>query len=101
MCIRDRIKAGGHLHLYDHGMLHAKATVIDDRVALVGSPNFDLRSLFVNFEIGMLVYSKDEVDAIRAWIDDLLKECRAPVLAEPKFFQGIAEDLCRLMAPLL
>jgi len=98
---RELIKAGGHLHLYDHGMLHAKATVIDDRVALVGSPNFDLRSLFVNFEIGMLVYSKDEVDAIRAWIDDLLKECRAPVLAEPKFFQGIAEDLCRLMAPLL
>jgi cardiolipin synthase len=98
---RKLMQAGGHVMLYQDGMLHAKAMVIDDRVALVGSPNFDLRSLFVNFEIGMLVYTKAEVDAIRAWVDDLLKECRPPVLAEPHFFTGVMEDLCGLLAPLL
>jgi cardiolipin synthase len=98
---RELIKAGGHLLLYDAGMLHAKAMVIDDRVALVGSPNFDLRSLFVNFEIGMLVYTKADVDAIMAWVDGLLRECRPPVYAKPHFLTNVAEDLCRLLAPLL
>ena len=44
--------------LYNGGMIHAKAIVVDDRVALFGSPNFDLRSLFVNFEVGVLVYTE-------------------------------------------
>lgn len=98
---RELIKAGGHLLLYDDGMLHAKAFVVDDRVALVGSPNFDLRSLFVNFEIGMLVYTKPEIDAIRAWIGDLQQQCSAPSFAEPHFLANVAEDVCRLLAPLL
>jgi cardiolipin synthase len=98
---RELIKAGGHLLLYNDGMLHAKAVVIDDRVALVGSPNFDLRSLFVNFEIGMLVYTKREVDAIRAWVGDLLTKCTPPVFTRPHFLTNFAEDLCRLVAPLL
>jgi cardiolipin synthase len=95
------IKAGGHLLEYNDGMLHAKAIVVDDRVALVGSPNFDLRSLFVNFEIGMLVYTKPQVAAIKAWIDDLMKECRPPVPTRSNFFSSVAEDACRLLAPLL
>ncbi len=98
---KELLAAGGHLYLYNAGMLHAKATVIDDRVALIGSSNLDLRSLFVNFEIGVLVYTKAEIDAIRAWVDDLLKECTLPVLVAPNFLTSVAEDLCRLMAPLL
>ena len=98
---RDLIKAGGHLLLYNAGMLHAKAIVIDDRVALVGSPNCDMRSLFVNFEIGMLVYTEPEIAAIRAWIEALMKECGPPIFTERRFPASVAEDLCRLAAPLL
>jgi cardiolipin synthase A/B len=98
---KELLAAGGHLLLYNPGMLHAKATVVDDRVALVGSPNLDLRSLFVNFEIGVLVYTKPDIEAIQAWVDDLTKDCTPPSLAAPSFLTGVAEDLCRLMAPLL
>jgi cardiolipin synthase len=98
---RELVKAGGQLRMYYPGMLHAKAMVIDDRVALVGSPNLDLRSLFVNFEIGVLVYTKAEIDEILAWVDDLLKECRPPLPTKPRFFTAFAEDLCGLLAPLL
>jgi cardiolipin synthase len=98
---RELAKAGGKLLLYFPGMLHAKAIVIDDRVALVGSPNCDLRSLFVNFEIGVFIYTQPEVAAIGAWIADLMKECRPPVFAKPRLMTSVAEDLCRLMAPLL
>ncbi len=98
---KELAKAGGRLLLYAPGMLHAKAIVIDDRVALVGSPNCDLRSLFVNFEIGVLIYTEPQVAEIRAWIADLTTRCAAPVYAKSNLFSSIAEDLCRLLAPLL
>jgi len=98
---RELAKAGGRLLLYTPGMLHAKAIVIDDRVALIGSPNCDLRSLFVNFEIGVLIYTQAEVAEIGAWIKELIKECSPPVITKPHLVTSVAEDLCRLMAPLL
>jgi cardiolipin synthase len=98
---RELVKAGGRVFLYRRGMLHAKAVVCDNRVALIGSPNCDLRSLFVNFEIGVLIYTEKEIVAIRAWIGDLLKECGAFAVTKRKLFAGIAEDVCRLLAPVL
>jgi cardiolipin synthase len=98
---RELAGAGGRLLLYTPGMLHAKAIVIDDRVALVGSPNCDLRSLFVNFEIGAFIHSRPEVAQIASWIGDLTQQCRPPTLTKPNLLASVAEDLCRLLAPLL
>jgi cardiolipin synthase len=98
---RELTRAGGRLLQYNPGMLHAKAIVIDDRVALVGSPNCDLRSLFVNFEIGIFIHSEPEVVAIRAWIAELMLDCSPPVPAKRHLLSDVAEDLCRLLAPLL
>src|ERR1039458_5120243 len=98
---RELINAGGHMVVYNDGMLHGKAMVIDDRVALVGPPNFALRSLFVNFEIGVLVYTAPEVAAIKAWVAGLIGECTPPPEQRRHFLTSVAEDLCRLLAPLL
>jgi cardiolipin synthase len=98
---RELIRAGGNVQLYNAGMIHAKAIVIDDRVALFGSPNFDLRSLFVNFEVGVLVYTEPEIACIRAWVDDVLRSCVVPTLRPRSFLTSVAEDLCRLLAPIL
>jgi cardiolipin synthase A/B len=98
---RQLVAAGCQVALYNAGMIHAKAIVIDDRVALFGSPNFDLRSLFVNFEIGVLVYTEPEIARIRAWVDDVLKQCVPPNLGKRGLLASIAEDLCGLLAPIL
>jgi cardiolipin synthase len=98
---RQLAKAGGQVLLYTPGMIHAKAVIVDDRVALFGSPNFDLRSLFVNFEVGVLVYTAPEVAAIRSWVDDVMTKCVVPVEAKPSLLTSIAEDLCGLLAPIL
>lgn len=98
---RELTNAGGHILVYNEGMLHAKAMVIDERVALVGSPNIDLRSLFVNFEIGVLVYSAPEVAAIKAWVEGLIGECSPPPVRRRHFLSSVTEDVCRLLAPLL
>jgi cardiolipin synthase A/B len=102
--IRELLRAGANVRLFDSGMLHSKALLIDDDVALFGSPNFDLRSLFVNFEIGVLVHSAPDVEAIKCWAMELAERCHPPPAERPKKFRlvgNLAEDVSRLLAPLL
>jgi cardiolipin synthase len=85
-------------------MMHSKGIIVDDRIGLIGSANFDLRSLFVNFEIGMFVYSEPDVRAMRAWAEELMSHSRKPKPERPsryRFFGNLAEELSRLLAPLL
>jgi cardiolipin synthase len=86
-------------------MLHAKAMVVDGSTALLGSPNFDLRSMFVNFEIGLLVHSPAEVGKMKAWMDGIILASRElrpePVSARRRLLGNVAEDISRLIAPLL
>jgi cardiolipin synthase len=102
--LRELAKAGVRVRLFHHGMLHSKAVMVDDRLALMGSANFDLRSLFVNFEIGVLLYSEPDVLAMKAWATDLFNQSHAlkPDRAKKVNLLGdVAEDLSRLFAPLL
>ena len=57
--ISECLRAGIKFYLYEKGMLHSKAIIIDDELATVGSCNFDFRSFEHNFEANMLVYSRD------------------------------------------
>jgi cardiolipin synthase len=102
--VRELQRAGARVLLWAPGMLHSKAMIVDDNVALLGSPNFDLRSLFVNFEIGVLVHSTEQVAQIKAWATTLAAHCHAPKPERKKKHRlvgNIVEDLSRLLAPLL
>lgn len=46
--------------------LHAKSIVIDDRVSLIGSHNFDPRSDNVNTESGFIIYDRAVAERVRA-----------------------------------
>jgi cardiolipin synthase len=100
---RELRQAGGKILCYPYGMMHSKAILVDDRIAQIGSANFDLRSLFVNFELGVLLHSRDDVRHLREWADVLEHRC-VPLVDRAKnrtVLGGIAEDLSRLLAPLL
>ncbi|HEX2101269.1 MAG TPA: phospholipase D-like domain-containing protein, partial [Candidatus Synoicihabitans sp.] len=102
--LRDLHDAGGRVLFFRPKMLHSKALIVDDRIGLLGSANFDLRSLFVNFEIGVALYSDKDVQAMRVWAGELV---RSSIAFEPnaprrrKWLGDLAEDLSRLLAPLL
>ena len=67
--LRQLHGAGATIHCVPHAMLHAKAVVIDDRYALAGSANFDLRSLYLNFELMTLFYSRTDINELTRWIE--------------------------------
>ena len=102
--LRELQRVGARVLLYGPGMLHSKAMIVDDQVALLGSPNFDLRSLFVNFEIGVLVHSARDVAAMKAWAVELAERCeplRFERRQKHRVVGNVVEDLSRLLAPLL
>ena len=96
--LRDLTKAGV-IFRYHPQMVHAKAMVVDASAAYIGSPNFDMRSLFLNYEDALFVYSPGAVAAIGAFTDELMAEC----VPEPPGGREnwLFERLARLLAPEL
>ena len=69
----------------------------------MGSANMDLRSLFVNFEVGMVTYSPTEAAELSRCAKEifaLAKPMRTPA-PHRRFFPAVAEEISRLLAPLL
>lgn len=51
----ELLEAGVHIYQFDAGLLHTKSVVIDQQYCLVGSVNLDMRSLWLNFELTLVV----------------------------------------------
>ena len=54
----DLMSAGVNIAEFHGGLLHTKSLMIDGRIAIFGSVNFDQRSLRLNFEISLIVYDE-------------------------------------------
>ncbi|MDV7395119.1 phospholipase D-like domain-containing protein, partial [Arthrospira platensis SPKY1] len=65
--LRKLHAAGVEILFYKPRMLHGKLFLLDDTVAMVGSANIDMRSLFVNFEIGLFHYCKEDIQMLTEW----------------------------------
>ena len=90
---------GSKIFLYPK-MLHAKAFLIDDKYALIGSANFDMRSLLYNFEVGALVFSKKEIETLEGWFEKRFLESSGH-LKPSTFFTDIFEGIGRVLGPLI
>lgn len=102
--LRELHTAGVNIQLFTEGMLHAKLMVSDRRLLLHGSANFDIRSLFVNFEIGITHTTLDDLEYVFNWLDWLKEHCRPFGLDKdlrPGRGRRMFEDAARLIAPLL
>ncbi len=95
--------AGVKVLLYQSGMNHAKMLLVDGESSLIGSANMDLRSLFVNFEIGLVTYSAPEARALREWMLEVF-ELSKPLpdrKQSRRLLPAFGEEIARLLAPLL
>lgn len=102
--LRELQAAGARVLAYQPGMLHAKVILIDRKVMMFGSVNIDLRSLFVNYEIGLFCYSHAEVASVYDWANTIAARCaifESDRKRPPGFVRTLGEDLSRLVAPLI
>lgn len=95
--------AGVKVYEYGPRMLHTKALLVDDTLAVVGSANFDHRSFRLNFEVSVLFDDAALVASLAQLIEGELAHA-------PRVRQGrhrglltarLPEALARLLSPLL
>ncbi len=96
--------AGVEIRFFRPGMLHAKLVIADGIVALTGSANIDMRSLFVNFEIALAHYTRRDIEKLERWVEGIHADCipYAEAVDIPGYQPSrLKLDLVRLIEPLL
>lgn len=97
-------RRGVRIYEYTPGFLHAKEALSDNGPAVVGTINFDYRSLYHHFENAVLIYGCGAVNDIEKDFENMFKESRE---VTEKYKAGrtaslrIRQCFWRLFAPLL
>jgi len=102
--LRQLHDAGVEVLLYRPKMMHAKLVLMDNEVAMMGSANMDMRSLFVNFEIGVFLYTPGPIRDLTTWTDNLRRDCVTYLdsgHAGAGANRRLMEDFSHLLGPLL
>ncbi|MDD9302133.1 MAG: PLDc N-terminal domain-containing protein [Desulfobacter sp.] len=98
--MRDLDASGIEVHLFQDGMIHAKAILVDKRGVMMGSANIDQRSLFLNYEAVSFIYSPQAILSCEKWMKQLLTRCRGTMVQAGRWRRA-GENLMRIFAPLL
>jgi cardiolipin synthase len=83
---------------------HAKMMVVDSAWTLLGSTNWDARSLRLNFELDVEHYDPAFAAVVETLIDDRLRGARRISLAEADarpLLQRLRDGVARLFTPFL
>ena len=100
----DLMSAGVNIAEFHGGLLHTKSLLIDKRIAIFGSVNFDQRSLRLNFEISLIVYNTEFCEKLESLIDSYLAQSnivdQASWARRPRW-RVLLENAAHLASPLL
>jgi cardiolipin synthase len=100
----DLMSAGARIALFNGGLLHTKSLTIDGAMSVFGSVNLDMRSLWLNFEISLLVYDRDFTDRLQSLQNTYLRDSDRLDLdtwRRRPAWRRFLENMCRLVGPLL
>jgi cardiolipin synthase len=96
--------AGVRFYRYHGGFLHEKVMLVDDRVATIGTANFDNRSFRLNFEITSLIVDANFATEVESMFEKDFTDSRVMKLDEydsKSFWFKLAVRTSRLAAPIL
>ncbi|PTW61104.1 cardiolipin synthase [Breoghania corrubedonensis] len=104
-CFAETMAAQGvQAYFYKAGFLHQKVVLVDDRLASIGTVNFDNRSFHINFEITLWLTAPGSIAFIQRMLEN---DFSHSVNLQPADFQTrprwrrLASRFARLFAPLL
>ena len=102
--IGSLLNAGVRVMLYQYNFLHSKNIIVDNNLAIVGSPNMDIRSYEQNFEVAAFIYDHHTVSLLRHAFRNDSTTCRDLSVRQwrrrPRW-ERLKESLARLFSPLL
>ncbi|MBS0202450.1 MAG: cardiolipin synthase [Planctomycetes bacterium] len=98
------LDAGVELYEYQVGQFHSKTLTLDGCWSLVGTANFDARSLYLNFEVGVVLYDISLAEQLENHFDlDIPNAWRLDPVAwsNRSTSERLKENLCKLFSPVL
>ena len=98
------MEAGVNILQFEQGLLHTKCIVIDDQLAFFGTVNMDQRSLWLNFEMTLIVYDRPTVAQlaeIMAGYRRLTKPLDPLAWQQRSRISHLFENIMHLMSPLI
>jgi cardiolipin synthase len=101
---QDLMASGVKIAQFKGGLLHTKSLLIDKRIAIFGSVNFDQRSLRLNFEISLIVYDNDFCANLDKLIQSYLEQSDyvdPKAWAKRPAWHRYLENAAHLTSPLL
>lgn len=100
---RQLIENDIEVYEYTPGFIHSKTVVCDHSLGVVGSINFDFRSLFFHHECAVLMYRTTAIEHMDRDFEEILKTSRRITLEEclnGKASVRVAGSFLRLFGPL-
>jgi cardiolipin synthase len=100
----DLMDAGVRIRAFRGGLLHTKSITVDGEMAMIGTANLDMRSLWLNYEISLFVYDATFTRQLRKLQETYLEDCDTidPVAwMNRPFTPRFVENTFRLVSPLL
>ena len=95
--LRALSNAGVNIHLVPY-MIHAKAVIFDESLALSGSVNLDSRSLLLNYECAVVFYGAREIDWLANWVGALIPQGQPFDGRAPSLWRDVGEGLLLTVA---
>ncbi|MEI2722946.1 MAG: cardiolipin synthase [Verrucomicrobiota bacterium] len=100
----ELLDVGVEVQLYRGGLLHTKSISVDGAMAMFGTVNLDMRSLWLNYEVALFVYDPEFARALRALQQTYLTRSTRldPAVWDKRAFaERLLEAALRLVSPLL
>lgn len=101
--ISELLDAGVRIFLYNKGFIHSKYLLVDGVFSSVGSPNVDVRSFDLDFEVTALIYDENFAARLSKIFEEDLTNCSEVFKEEwdrrPKG-NRYKESLARILGPL-
>jgi cardiolipin synthase A/B len=98
------LERGCRLWLTPGSFDHSKLMIVDGHWVLLGSANWDARSLRLNFELSVECYGRDFADGMKKIIEQKLSKAREVTLAEVdgrSYPAKLRDSIARLLSPYL
>ena len=102
--IEELAGLGIRFYAYKPGFLHEKVMLVDDRLATIGTPNFDNRSFRLNFEVTAVIVDENFAREVEAMFEADFAHAETidpESLKDRPLWWRVGVKLSRLAAPLL
>ncbi|WP_408096894.1 cardiolipin synthase [Peredibacter sp. HCB2-198] len=98
------LKYGIKVYRYQKGMMHQKVMLIDNELGMVGSSNLDFRSMFINFENGIITTDKTFLKLLEEMLIQDFDDSTEMALDDYRFrtfYQKIRSRVLNAFAPIM